>query len=120
MNQSNPYYYVRYTLWSKYSPTELVQRLKGEFNVTPPKLEKNNQYDLSPYEGERWEALVKADTLSAFVSSSRAVLFQRTRASFTKKDMDLRRTLFLLYPHSRPTPLPMMFSHEPPFEVEKE
>ena len=120
MNQAKPYHYVRYTWWSKHSPTELVQRLEGEFNVTPPKLEKDDIYDMSLHRGERWEALVKADTLSAFLSASRAVLFQRTRAPFTKKDMDLRKTIFSLYPRNCPTPFPWMFSHEPPFEVEKE
>ncbi len=122
MSQAEPYHYVRFSWWKKHSPTELVERLKREFTIILPKLEKYNtyEYDISFYKGERWEALVKADTLSAFLSPDRAVLFQRTRAPFTERDMELRKTIFSLYPHSRPTPFPWEFSHEPPFEVVKE
>jgi hypothetical protein len=75
MSQVEPYHYVRFTWWRKYSPTELVERLKREFTVTPPKLDKDSPHDLSIFKGDRWEALVKADTLSALLSPVRAILF---------------------------------------------
>jgi hypothetical protein len=120
MSQAEPYQYVRFTWWTRHGPTELVERLKSDFDVTPPKLEKDSPYDLSLFKGQRWETLVKADTLSALLSSSRAVLFQRTRAPFTQRDIELRKIVFLLYPHDRSTPFPWEFGHEPPFEVERE
>ncbi|RJS90132.1 hypothetical protein CW700_01645 [Candidatus Bathyarchaeota archaeon] len=64
--------------------------------------------------------MVKADTLSAFLSAWRAVLFQKYKAPFTKRDLELREILFRLYPRITPTPLPFSFSQEPPFEVEEQ
>jgi len=124
MSQDKPYDYVRFTWWHTHNPRELAEILKDTFTVTfyarPGSLEEDRRYDLSPYKGQRWEILVKADTLSAFLSAWRAVLFQRERAPFTKRDMKLREMILKLYPRITPTPFPWGFSHEPPFEVEEE
>jgi len=120
MSRAGPYHYIRFTWWQRHSPTKLVEMLKRDFAVTPPLLEKDNPYSLSPYKGERWEVLVKADTLSALLSAFRAVLFQRTREPFTKRDLELRKIVFSLYPRTRSTPLPWGFGTEPPFEAEEE
>ena len=66
------------------------------------------------------ELRVRSDTLTAFMSPFRVVMAQKERAPFTKRDMDLRRIVFELYPKSRPTPFPWFFSSEPEFEVEEE
>ena len=115
-----PYHHVRFTWRLSMSPSDVVQRFKKDFDVTLPTLRSESWYDLSPYKGYRWEILVKADTLAAFVSAGRAVLFQKVSAPFTKKDLELRKIVFTLYPHNRPTPFPWLFSREPPFEVEKD
>ncbi len=65
---------------------------EGDFDLTfNPRENMDDTYDLSLFRGHRWEILLKADTLSAFLSTSRAILFQKGRHPFTKKDMELRR-----------------------------
>ncbi|RJS90131.1 hypothetical protein CW700_01640 [Candidatus Bathyarchaeota archaeon] len=117
MNQGKPYDHVRFTWWHNHDPLKLVERLKGEFNPTlhrwPP------AHATSPFAGG-WEIRVRADTLSASLFAWKAHLFQRDRAPFTKKDLRLREIVFSLYPRTRPNPLPWLFTHEPPFEVEEE
>jgi len=122
MSRAKLYDCVRFTWWRNHDPVKLVETLKREFTVTPPRLETKSDldlYDWSLYKGHRWEILVKADTLSAFLCFDRAVLFQAVRVPFTKRDMELRRTVFCLYPRNRPTPFPFGFSLEPPFEIER-
>lgn len=120
MSRAEPYHHVRFNWLRTHDPVKLVQTLKSKFAVTPPRLEKEDRGEISPYAGQRWEVLVKADTLSAFLGATRAVLFQTERAPFTQRDMELRRAVFMLYPRDRSTPFPWGFTHEPPFEVEKD
>jgi len=118
---SEPYYYVRFR-WRRISNSiELIEKLKGDFALTlyPREREDGKLYDWSPQKGHRWEILARADTLSAFLSESRAVLFQRMRAPFSKRDMKLREMAFLLYPHNGLAPFLPFLIDEPPFEVEQ-
>ena len=121
MSRGEPYHYVRWAWWHSHSIEELVQRLKADFELALRGLrgEELSIYDLSPFKSQRWEVLVKADTLAAFLAAYRAVLFQRMRAPFTKRDLELREIILSLYPRRTPTPFPWSFSHEPPFEVER-
>ena len=121
MSQLERYYYVRFVWQRGFRIDELVESLKGDFTWTLHSYEDERyfMYDLSFLRGLRWEVRVKADTLSAFLSPFKAVLFQRIGAPFTRKDMELRRIVLLLYPHSRPTPFPWEFSEEPRFIVEE-
>lgn len=121
MTQAEPYHYVRFVWWQGFSVDDLAKSLKGDFT---PSLhlyedEKDFTYDLSFLKGLRWEIRVKADTLSAFLSPFRAVLFQRVAASFTRRDAELRRRVLSMYIRNRPTPFPWQFSEEPPFKVEE-
>lgn len=121
MNQVEPYHYVRWRWRRKHDPIKLVERFKGDFDVTLPVLRrKGDKLDVSLFIGHRREILVKADTLSAFLSAWRAVLFQKVWAPFTRRDMELREIILSLYPFNRPTPFPWSFSpKEPPFIVEE-
>ena len=122
MFQPEPYHYVRFIWWRTHSIEKLVGSLKENFPMSfhPYEHEEEFKYDLSPHKGLRWEILAKADTLAAFLSPIRAVLFQRVSTTFTKKDMELGRIVLSLYPHSRPSPFPWFFSEEPSFRVEKD
>ena len=79
---------------------ELSERLKDDFNLTLKRYlrEEEYRYILLFFKGQRWEVLVKADTLAAFLSAYRAVLFQKVRASFTRRDMKLREILLSYIP----------------------
>lgn len=75
--------------------------------------------EMSLHKDDRDEILVKADTLTAFLSGFRAVIFQKKPKPFTKNDLELRRRIWEIYPHDRATPFPWIFKSEPEFEVEE-
>jgi hypothetical protein len=111
------YHYVRHRWWGEVDVSRLVQRFSVDYEVdyrSPPVDESRMSIQSFALE----ELRVRADTLMAFLSPYRAVLSQRERAPFTTRDMDLRRRVFEIYPHERPTPLPFVTNTEPPFEVE--
>jgi hypothetical protein len=99
--------------------------LKEHFTVTksPPR-KKKQPWDLtsrtwSLQDDVRNETEVKADTLFARLSPFRAVLYQKKKALFTKRDMELRQTVLALYPRSTATPVPFRFGEkEPTFEAQ--
>lgn len=111
------YSYVRYAWWREVDIDELSRQLSTKFEVKPVKTPESTVYEFSLYKDVRREVLVKADTLKAYISRFRAVLFQRDRAPFTPRDMELRRRLLEVYPRDRPSPFPWAFSDEEPFEV---
>ena len=96
---------------------ELGGALSEEFEVKPVNTPESTIYELSLYKNAREETLVKADTVGAYISRFRAVLFQRDRAPFTPLDMELRSRILEVYPRDRPSPFPWAFSDEEPFEV---
>jgi len=118
MGRGEPYHYVRFIWWGIVD----VEGLKSEFEdgyevrlVLPPE----DELKMSIHIENAKELRVKADTLSAFLSPSRAVLAQKEKVPFTKKDQELRERVLEIYTHSRPTPLPFMVGDEPKFEVEE-
>jgi hypothetical protein len=114
------YNYVRYTWWSEVDIDELSGELSTEFEIKHRPNPSNPLYEFSLFPEARREILVNADTLKAYISMFRTVLFQRDRAPFTPRDMELRRRLLEVYPRDRPSPFPWAFSDEEPFEVAEE
>jgi len=114
-----PYHYVRWTWWKTYSVTDLVSRaLKDKFTVTLMKqIEGQEMISLNRRDTPFME--VKADTLSAYVAASKAVLFQKEGTPFTERDLELRKTLLELYSHATPAPLPFFYRAEPAFQTRK-
>ena len=96
---------------------ELSRELSTMFEVKHLPNPGNPRYEFSLFPEARREVLVKADTLKAYISTFRTVLFQRDRAPFTPRDMELRRRLLEVYLRDRPSPFPWAFSDEEPFEV---
>jgi len=111
------YSYVRYTWWREVDIDELGGELSAEFEVKPVNTPESTIYELSLYKNAREESLVKADTVGVYISRYRAVLFQRDRAPFTARDLELRSRILEVYPRDRPSPFPWAFSEEEPFEV---
>jgi len=111
-----PYYYVRYS-WRCQDLDKIFAEIKEKFTVAWHRMPKDG-YEVLTY--PRDEVKVKADTLYARLGAYSAILFQREKAPFTPRDMELRRIILELYSHSCPTPIPWHFSREPKFEVEGE
>lgn len=113
---SKPYHYVRFRWWQGADLKKVSEELSDEFSVETIEMPKS-KYDIALLKDERYELKVNADTLTALLSRFRAVLSQRESAPFTEKDMKLRERILELYPRSRSTPFPWVFSVEPKFEV---
>lgn len=111
-----PYRYIRYNWWRKVDLKEAAEELGGAFSVEDLTMPRDDR-EYSFFKEIREEIKVRADTLSAYLSPIRAMLFQREPAPLTARDMELRRMILELYPKNRPTPLPLFFSDEPKFEV---
>lgn len=113
------YLYVRFRWRDPVDLEEASMELGEEYEVKQLKTPEPEEYELSLYKDYREEHLVRADTLGAYISPFKAVLYQRERAPFTKRDVALRARLLELYPENRSTPLPWLFSVEPKYEVER-
>ncbi|HUV55164.1 MAG TPA: hypothetical protein VMW03_08175 [Candidatus Krumholzibacteriaceae bacterium] len=113
------YLYVRWRWWNRLDLERLSKELSQKYEV---KMLPNFGYELelTLLKDERDAFLVKSDTLKVFLSPFRAVLLQKKPAPFTSKDLELRKRLLELYPHERPTFLPMQISSEPEFETIEE
>ena len=113
---TKPYYYVRFR-WDRGADLEaLAEELEGTYDVEWFSIGRTKE-EFSLFKEESVELKVRADTLRAFVSSVRAVIYQKRRAPFTPRDMGLRETLLKWYPRKRMSLMPLMFGAEPGFEI---
>lgn len=111
------YYYISYNSVGRlYDAEMLALKLEEQFTrvKTLVRVIESEVKRLSEINSVVPEILFKADTLYATVSPTRAVLFQKSRAPFTLKDLELRKTILDLY-NSRFT-IPV-FESEPKFEI---
>lgn len=112
------YYYISYNSVGRlYDAEMLALKLQEQFTrvKTLVRVIESEVKRLSEIKSVVPEILFKADNLYATISPSRAVLFQKSRAPFTLKDLELRKTIFSLY-NSRFT-IPI-FDPEPKFEIQ--
>ena len=116
-DELHAYYYISHSSIGRLYDTEMLAlklqehftRVKTLVRVIDDELQR-----ISEVKSVVPEILFKADTLYATISPTRGVLFQKSRAPFTLKDLELRKTIFDLY-NSRFT-LPI-FNPEPKFEI---
>lgn len=113
---SKPYYYVRFRWLLGINTEEVAKELAEDFTVEAMRSFESDT-DMTLYKGHREEFKVTADSLTALLSHTRVVLYQKEPVPFTARDMRLRARILELYPRGRVTPLPLMFSDEPRFEV---
>ena len=114
--ETTPYYYVRFR-WDRGADLKaLAEELYGNYEFDWFSIERTEE-EFSLFKDESVELKVRADTLRAFVSPVRAVLYQKERAPFTPRDIGLRKTLLKWYPKKRLSPMPLLFGTEPEFEI---
>jgi hypothetical protein len=119
MSHPEPYYYVRWTWGKAHDITALTSKLRVLFGVIElRKLGQNGDLGTLFSKKEIAQIKVKADTLSAYVAPIKAVLFQKQRALFTDLDLELRKAILALYPHSTFSPIPLFYMREPKFETQ--
>ena len=110
-----PYHYVRFNWWRRVDLDEAAEELGKEFSVRMVRIPWDARM-VSLDQSMNEELRVRADTLAAFLTPFKVVLFQKEAAPFTASDMALRKRMMELYPRERPTPFPIMFASEPKFE----
>lgn len=113
------YHYVRFRWWTRVDLEKLSVEFANKFSIKTTGIPSVEQ-ELTLWKDDRNELEVKADTLTAFISSFRAVLFQKKPSPFTSRDVELRKKIIELYPRARPTPFPWGFGEEPKFEIANE
>lgn len=111
-----PYHYVRFNWWKRVDLDEVAGELGEKFSVKLVRIPWDERA-VSLDQEMNEELRVKADTLNAFLTPFKVVLFQKKAAQFTAIDAELRERMMELYPRDRPTPFPFMFGTEPKFEV---
>jgi len=110
-----PYHYVRFNWLRRVDLDEAAEELGKEFSVRMVRIAWDDRM-VSLDQSMNEELRVRADTLAAFLTPFKVVLFQKEAAPFTARDMALRKRMMDLYPRDRPTPFPFMFASEPKFE----
>ncbi len=114
---SEPYHHVRFRWWNRADIDKFAEELREGYSVDT-KHWPRDKTEFSLHKDDRDEVIVLADTLTAHLSSFRAVLSQKRAAKLTRRDAELREKIREMYTHDRPTPFPGSFSSETKFEVE--
>ena len=117
-DDSGPYYHVALSNWGMlHDVKKLSEKLQEDFTFVKILLpERKTVVVISELKGPVPEIELKADTLFALIAPNKAVLFQKERRPFTKKDVELRKKILELYQYKLSLPL---FAREHKFEVQK-
>lgn len=106
-----PYHFVRHVWINRVDLKKISKDLSKSFHIetlTRP----SDDREISFFKNDRETLRVKGNTLIVRLSPFRAVLFQKEPAPFTEKDMELKKRIFELYPHSKI--IPLKFAHKEP------
>lgn len=108
MREEEPYYAVLWSRWKVWNVEELEEIFRKEgFNVTRSRWIVPERFYDWQFGGHltRYETRVDADSLHALLSSIRAVLYQKTPQTFTRRDDKLYdMTRMVYYPYRRLLP----------------
>ena len=116
MKNNEPYYHTRFRWWTRVELDKVSEDLKNEYDtVMKPRIA--DEHELGFQKDDRSELEVKSDTLTAFLSPFRVILFQKKKAPFTSRDMELRNKVIELYPREKAIPFLWPFGSEPAFEI---
>ena len=113
---SEPYHHVRFRWGKRADIDKIAEEIRESYSVDMKHWPRDNA-ELTLHKDDRDELIVSADTLTAYLSGFRVVLFQKRAAKLTRRDAELREKVREMYTHDRPTPFPWIFSSETKFEV---
>jgi len=94
---TKPYFFVRFRRDRGVDLKVLAEELESRFEVEWFSIERTKE-EFSLFKDESVELKVRADTLRAFVSSVRVVLYQKVRSPFTLRDLELRMKIMEWFP----------------------
>ena len=102
--EKKPYFRVRFRWWRPFD----LEGFAGEYGDRY-EIEVRSLYvgwgKIDIFAETRREFRVRGDTLNAFLTVYKAILFQKEAGPLSPKDMELRDYILEKYPHARDTPL---------------
>lgn len=102
--EKKPYFRVRFRWWRPFD----LEGFAGEYGDRY-EIEVRSLYvgwgKIDIFAETRREFRVRGDTLNAFLTVYKAILFQKEADPLSPKDMELRDYILEKYPHARDTPL---------------
>ena len=102
--ERKPYYKIRFRWWTPFDIDKFACEFGRIFDISFRYAFKEKGR-IEIFTETRHEIRVKADTLYAFLSAYRAVLFQKKAAPFTERDRYLEEIILKCYLHTHSTPL---------------
>jgi hypothetical protein len=101
--EPRPYFRAHFRWWSPFDVRKFAEEMEGAYEVeVRDEIDMGDRIDL--FRDFRVEIRVKADTLQAFITPYRAIMFQDEAAPLSGMDLDLERLVLRRYPHFRDTP----------------
>jgi hypothetical protein len=98
------FFIVRFRWWHPFNIEKFIEVYRNRFDI-----EERPDYigwgKIEVFAEIRKEYRIKADTLFAFVTQYKAILFQKDYTPLTKKDEELKDIILKEYPRIRDTPL---------------
>ncbi len=101
--EPKPYFRVGFRWWSPFDVRKFAEEMKSVYV-----LEVRNEIDMGDridiFRDLRVEIRVRSDTLQAFISPYKAIMFQDEAAPLSRRDLELEEFVLKKYPHVRDTP----------------
>jgi hypothetical protein len=102
--EKRPFFRVRFRWWQPFDLDEFATECGNRYEIElRPTYVGWGKIDL--FAESRREFRVRADTLHAFLTIYKAILFQKEAVPLTLKDRELRDCILENYPRTRDTPL---------------
>jgi hypothetical protein len=101
--EPRPYFRVRFRWWRPFDVRKFAEEMKGAYEVeVRDEIDMGDRIDL--FRDFRVEMRVRADTLQAFITPYKAIMFQDEVAPLSQMDYELERLVLKRYPYVRDTP----------------
>jgi len=102
--EDKPYFKIRFHWYNPFNITEFVNNFGNNYKIRLP-LDLMDESRIEIFRDVRKEIKVRADTLHAFLTAYRAILFQKEVIPLTDRDRELEKLVLKNYTHVRDTPL---------------
>ena len=101
--EPRPYFRARFRWWSPFDVRKFAGEMKGVYKLdVREEIDMGDRIDL--FRDFRVEIRVRADTLQAFITPYRAIMFQDEAAPLSRRDLQLEEFVLKRYPHVQDTP----------------
>ena len=101
--EPRPYFKVRFRWWSPFDVRKFAKEMEDFYMLkVRDEIDMGDRIDL--FRDFRVEIRVRADTLQAFITPYKAIMFQDEASPLSRRDLKLEEFVLKKYPHVRDTP----------------